>query len=255
MKRWLLWLLLVIAVGIPGLLLLQFAITDARDFGDPWIKLAVPFLAASAICMVLCGHSLGRRAALLGAALAVVLAFSSFWRVHSAIAARTEQREAASAITDLGRLCAAKPTRDLTPTTPPTSRALLLYNVDEVDKAERVRIAIDPAYAALQATRPADATLAACIRYTRSKVETCNYDGGAFAVRFRVTAQITLVDTKAGAAVATTKLVGEVPRKCSDQESFTNWGAGISHYKEIEGTAPSATQIAEALRPFVAGAR
>jgi hypothetical protein len=252
MKRWLLWLLLVIAVGIPGLLLLQFAITDARDASDPWIKLAVPFLAASAIFMVLCGRSLGRRAALLGAALAVVLAFSSFWRVHSAIAARTEQREATAAIADLGRLCESRASKDLAPSPLPTSRRLLVY---ELDKDDHARTALDRAYAPLQATRPADATLAACIRYTRPKVETCNYDGGAFAVRFRLDVRVTLVDTTSGAAVATTKLAGEVPRKCSDQESFTDWGAGVSHYKEIEGNAPSAAQIAEALRPFVAGAR
>ncbi|MFN0250287.1 MAG: hypothetical protein ACKV2T_25615 [Kofleriaceae bacterium] len=252
MKRSLLWLLLVFAVGVPGLLLLQFAITDARDFGDPWIKLAIPFLAACAICMVLCGRSLGRRAALLGGALALVLAFSSFWRVHSAIAARTEQREAADAIADLGRLCAARSPKDLAPTPLPTSRALLVY---EVDKDEHARIAIDRAYDAVQATRAADATLAACIRYTRSKVETCNYDGGAFADRFRLTARVTLVDTKSGTPIATTKLAGEVPRACSAQESFTDWGAGVSHYKAIEGPAPSAEQIADALRPFVAGAR
>lgn len=67
--------------------------------------------------------------------------------------------------------------------------------------------------------------------------------------------RITIVDTKTGAPVATVKLAGEPPRKCSDQETFTQWAPGVSHFKEIEGPDPSASQIADALRPFVAGAR
>jgi hypothetical protein len=246
MKRWLLFLLLVVAVGLPGLLLLQFAITDARDYHDPWLKLAVPFLAASAIFMVLCGRARGGRAAIVGATLALVLAGSSFWRVHSAIAARAEQRATGTAIMDLGRVCSAKAPKDLAPTPLPTSRALPVY---ELDKDDTVRIAIDPAFKPWYPARVSDVTLVACIRYTRTKVETCNYEAGAVAVRFRRHTQITIMDTTSGAAVATVKLTGEPPHRCSDQETFAG------HFKDIEGAAPSTSQIADALRPFVTGAR
>lgn len=247
------WPILIgLAACLPGGVTFDFALNEAREMGNDWVKISMPLLAFGGLCI---SYGLYRLFGKVGLGVGVLAALAGLVGAYLALDGKVSERQEYDrnryALEATAELCNGKTAAD--------DRALPYDAAAKGPRPTSVYTSnggdywsssYDDAYDAWRPELPQiqQSQLLACVRELKQPpIEKCLYTGGASLERVRYDKQVQLFAIATGALVFETTVVGATPRECKGLEEF------YGDYKDsiIPGEAPSHSAVVEALRPHV----
>jgi hypothetical protein len=251
-KKTSIWLVVLgVLVALPGAVTFDFAMGEARDMGNDWVKISFPllFVAGALVTVGLLGL-VGKAGIAVGAIATLAGIGFAYVKLDGKVAERQEWDRNRQAIVDASAICRGERNRE---------HDAMLFNVKKHNTlvvyetpsgSDSWRSVHDDAYEPWSPDRYQiqNVALMACVREIRQPpLEKCMYTGGRSLERVRYDKDVRLYALSTATIVFSETLVGGTPRACKGLEEF------YGDYKDsiIPGDIPTHAQVVDVLRPYL----